>query len=93
MKELEGIVIRKYNISEVIPIIPTTPQFDYSSHLGSILLIDRMCYEVDVNGQLYELITHRECELPERAKIRIEKSGRILKDTYLLYENKKISCN
>jgi hypothetical protein len=87
MEELEGKVLRKYKIREVIPI----SMFNYST-LGSIpLIIYRMCYEIEIDGQPYELITRAECELPEGTKIRIERSGRILKDTYLLYEDKKFS--
>jgi hypothetical protein len=91
MEELEGIVVRKCSIKETIPIIPmipVTPQFEYSPYLGK-LTIDRMYYEIDANGKLYEVITRGECKLPERAKIRIRRRGRILKDTYLLYEDEE----
>jgi hypothetical protein len=87
MEEVEGTVMRKYKIREVIPI----SLFNYST-LGIIPLIaNRMCYEIDVNGQLYEVITHEECELPEGIKIKIGRRGRILKDIYLLHEDKKFS--
>jgi hypothetical protein len=90
MEELEGIVVRKCCIKKIIPIIPTipvTPQFEYSPYLG--ITIDCMYYEIDANGKPYEVITRGECKLPEGAKIRIRRRGRILKDTYLLYEDEE----
>jgi hypothetical protein len=40
-------------------------------------------------GKKYDLVTIVECELPEGAKIKIGKVGRILKRMYLLYEDKE----
>jgi hypothetical protein len=51
--------------------------------------IERTCYEINVNGQRYDLITTKGCELPEGAEIKIGRTGKILKETYLLYKDEK----
>jgi len=89
--EIVGRVIKKYGIiEEVIPYNPAISPLTYSP-LGIaqlIIILERACYEVEINGQPYELVTVKECELPENAEIRI-RSRRILKDMHILYANEE----
>jgi hypothetical protein len=53
--------------------------------------IEVKCYEVEINGNLYEIVTDKDSDFPIGAKIRIEKKGRLFKEPVIIFENRKYS--
>jgi hypothetical protein len=70
----EGRIIKEYNLREVMPINYLPDLLFYQTTF--LLPIERKGYEVDVAGQLYELVTVEECQLPVGATIKIRTTSR-----------------
>jgi len=98
----EGRIIKEYNLREIVRVNYLPNLLFYQT---SFLPIERKGYEVDVAGQLYELVTVEECQLPVGATIKIRTTSRkfssdrlqflscllfqLSKRSSLIYENKE----